>query len=743
MVFHFDKDETLNHETLIPFDKPQKLRTLYLHHHDDQYYHYGKLEISAGFVSPLQGLRVLQLRCLGMRKVPNCIGYQLQQLRYLDLSENPFRALPNSICRSYNLQALRLGGCRCFRKWPRDVTKLVSLRHLELRKCERIQYMPRGLRQLSSLQTLEYFVVVAAGERKKAAAAGIGELHGLNHELRGKLVIRRLGEVRDAIDAEEANLNDKSELQSLELNWESHSGRGRCLEDEKRRIRVLENLQPHPNLKELVIKYYVGIEMPLWTLSSSLLPHLTELKLWRCYNLKCLPLIGEFPCLKNLQLDSLKSVESICNKVVEMMGNNNGGGEGKPLVLFPSLEKLDLINMPNLERWTISVEAATMTGLTEEEEKHEGEEESVAAAAEEEEAQNNNLHLLSSSFPRLTHLTFSFCNKLTTVPILSVGGINHLTSLQTLRIDGPENILASLLDCPAPATLERLNISDCPNLVRFSDCFIEHLKSLSELRVSGCEKLTSLPEGIRHLIKLKLLRIIDCSALTTLPVGLGILSSLEKLEIWGCSNLSSLPEGIQHLTALKKLEIQTCPGLKTLPEGLGSLSSLEELGIQDCSNLSSLPEGIQHLTALKKLEIEICPGLKTLPEGLGSLSSLEKLTIWGCSNLSSLREGIQHLTALNTLKIISCPGLKTLPEGLGSLSSLEELWIDDCSNLSSLPEGIQHLTALKMLLIEDCSNLSSLPIGIQQLESRGVLGISNCPKLSWRHFLRSLPKRLS
>ncbi|XP_043693335.1 disease resistance protein RGA2-like [Telopea speciosissima] len=585
IVSHVKKADTLNHQTLvIPLnDKPQKLRTLYWHHDDDDY---GKLGISVGFISPLQGLRVLQLRNLKIKHVPKSIGYQLQQLRYVDLSGNSFKALPNSICRLYNLQTLRLGGCGEFKQWPRDMTKLVSLRHLELDEGLNIRYMPRGLGQLSSLQTLGYFAVAAGGRKK----AGLGELHGLN-QLRGKLVIRRLENVRDARDAEEANLKEKSELQSLKLDWKKgkfdYRGQG-CLEDIKRGIQVLGNLQPHPNLKEFKIINYVGIEMPRWMLSSSLLPHLMELDLCNCYNLKCLPLIGEFPCLRNLQLTHLDVVESICNKV-EMLGNNNGGGgegEGKPLVLFPSLEKLYLYSTPNLERWTISVEAT------------------------EAQHSNNHLHWLSSMFPSLTHLTFSRCNKLTRVPILSGGGISHLTSLQTLRIEHLER-LASLPDCPAPATLERLTISNCPNLLRFADCFFDHLKSLSEFTVLDCEKLTSLQEGIRHLITLKLLQIGGCPGLVTLPVGLGSLSSLEQLLIRNCSNLSSLPKEIQHLTALKKLKIFECPALKTLPKRLGSFSSLEELKIWDCYNLSSLPEGIQHLASRGVLQISNCPNLSS------------------------------------------------------------------------------------------------------------------------------------
>ncbi|XP_042513740.1 putative disease resistance protein RGA3 [Macadamia integrifolia] len=705
MVFHGNA-----HDVISIDNNAQKLRTLCLQRDS-----YGLGFSNIGFISSFRCLRLLKLRGLGIRDVPSSIG-DLKQLRYLDLSRNDFEALPNSICRLYNLQTLRLEDCKEFKEWPRDMKKMVSLRHLEFDANGSMFYMPHGLGQLASLQTLGFFIVGENPDnRSKKMGGGLEELHGLK-QLGGKLVIYRLGNVRDSRDAEEANLKEKSELQYLNLNWRNDVGSIGCsnrvlLQEEEEQ--VLGNLQPHPNLKALIIEYYGGFKMPRWMIhSSSLLPNLVELTIYRCSNLKCLPLIGECPCLKHLTLYLLHALESICNKVVvTVRGNNNNKG-----VLFPMLEKLVLRSMSNLERWTISV-------VIEEEEEEEGEE-----------AQNNNhLHLLPSMFPCLTELDLSWCHKLTTIPMLAVGGIQHLTSLRKLKIERLER-LVSLPDCPAPATLDELHIEDCPSLVTLPDYFFENLKSLSKFEILACGELTSLPEGIQHLISLKWLYIDKCPGLTTLPHGMGNLALLQVLEIRNCSNLSSLPEGIQQLTALEMLRIDNCLGLKTLPQGLGSLSSLEKLEIWDCSNLSLLPEGIQCLTALKVLSIRGCNDLHTLPEGLGSLTLLKELHIGDFPNLSSLPKGIQHLTALRTLGILNCPCLKTLPDGLGSLSSLQKLEIQDCSTLSSMPEGIQHLTSLKMLGISKCGGLKTLPDGLGSLSSLEEIEIQDC------YNLLSLPK---
>ncbi|XP_043693315.1 putative disease resistance protein RGA3 [Telopea speciosissima] len=337
MVFHFHIKEAdeLNHPTPLGLtfnEKAQELRTLYMQSNFEM----GISSIGRGyqlkqFVSTFQGLRVLKLSGLRMSEVPWSIGNQLEQLRYLDLCGNNFRELPNSICRLYKLQTLRLEGCKEFEEWPTSsvMTKMVNLRHLELGLDPSIKYMPLGLGQLSSLQTLGCFIV-GNGEpdllrglfprrrkemiNKDMIGGGLGELHGLN-QLGGELAIKELRNVKDVRDAKEANLKLKSELQSLTLSWSSGHSWTRVLSvaDEEQ---VLEDLQPHPNLKALKIEWYEGFKMSSWMIySSSLLPNLVELTLWSCSNLYYLPLIGEFPCLRRLCLKKLDALKSIYNIV--------------------------------------------------------------------------------------------------------------------------------------------------------------------------------------------------------------------------------------------------------------------------------------------------------------------------------------------------------------------------------------------------------------------------------------------
>ncbi|KAM1049516.1 hypothetical protein ACFX2C_028615 [Malus domestica] len=65
------------------------------------------------------------------------------------------------------------------------------------------------------------------------------------------------------------------------------------------------------------------------------------------------------------------------------------------------------------------------------------------------------------------------------------------------------------------------------------------------------------------------------------------LKSLRTLRISSCDRLIKLPEGIGNLTSLSQLVIGHCPNLASLPEGMCRLTSLETLRIRDCSSLLS------------------------------------------------------------------------------------------------------------------------------------------------------------
>ncbi|KAL7204419.1 hypothetical protein ACSBR2_017483 [Camellia fascicularis] len=582
-------------------------------------------------------LRTLDLQGSGIENLPKSVG-KLKHLRYLDLSWNIYMAaLPKSICKLQNLQTLKLSYCLDFKKLPVDIRKLVSLRHLEIEGCNDLSYMPFGLGELTCLQTLPIFIVGKDSSISKAIG-GIGELNNLNH-LRGGLQIKHLENVRNGTsrlkELKGANLKEKKFIQKLTLEWTGDKDGVDYVDADGR---VLEDLQPHPNLKELNVEGYGGITFPSWMMIKmvSWLPNLVRITIQNCRRCQHLPWFGDLPSLKFLKLQSLSALEYIDNNCIwssSVANTDSGAAVDTPSSsrsnlmsaatrgsFFPALEKLLLDGLPLLKEWPREVVMANDHG-------------EVAPAPQ----QSSSL-----SFPRLTSLEIYHCSSLVSMPLLS--SLEELTMRHV-----SEKLLQSMT---VQTELDRQITEAATSGPSYPLC------TLQTLHIWFCEDLvSSLELGLRNLTSLRDLQIIDCHKLVQLPEeGLRCLVSLQSLQINSCSCLTSLSRGIQHLTTLQKLEVLKCEAFDWSNEddGLLGLVNLQSLYISMLPKLTCLPHGLQHLTTLQVLSISFCDGLVTLPEWMGNLVSLAKLYIRHCHKLESLPDSLRCLSMLKQVDIIHC-----------------------------------------------------------------------------------------
>lgn len=578
-------------------------------------------------IASLRCLRVLDLHSSNIENLSSSIS-NLNHLRYLDLSWNiRLTTLPITICNMLNLQTLKLLYCYEFRELPVHIRKLVSLRHLEIDGCDQLNHMPSGLGELSSLQTLQLFVVGNQSSISKHIG-GIGELNSLN-TLRGKLAITCLENVRhDKSRSKElgkANLKAKQHLQILSLKWNQDD---EGIVDNDVITAVLEDLQPHPNLKELNIEGYGGVSFPAWLTvnMAACLPNLVQITIDKCRKCQQLPSFGQLPFLKVLELKNLSSIDFIHNSTIEPSSSSSSSslvcGSRDNLVggmriqsFFPSLEELYLYELPLFKEWRREVVM------------DDGDIDSAA-------------HFLS--FPCLSTLYIQRCASLTSIPL-------H-PCLKQLQITYTcEKLLQSMTklietDCRIPRLASSVPFTPLSTLKTLSICF--------------CEDLICLPEeGLRNLNSLQELKIMHCHNLVYLPEdGLRGLTSLQLLEIRFCNSLTSLSCGMKYLTALQELNISNCHAFNWLDEddGFQGLVSLQSLDISMLSKLVRLPYGLQHVRTIQRLYITHCQDLVTLPGWIGYFTSLKKLNIGGCKNLETLPDTISCLTALRELDIINC-----------------------------------------------------------------------------------------
>ncbi|KAL5778735.1 hypothetical protein ACOSQ2_009472 [Xanthoceras sorbifolium] len=591
-------------------------------------------------VSNFRSLRALDLHNTGVDTVSNSIG-KLKLLRYLDLSKNKgIVRLPSLITRLQNLRTLKLNSCKRLEKLPRNMRKMTSLRHLEIDQCIGLTHMPCGIGQLTSLQTLTRFVVGKDCSSSRRIGS-LRELKDLNN-LTGELTIVKLGNLKkgSSEESKEANLKGKQQLGVLRLEWEREVNDHQVIaEDEV----LLENLQPHSNLKELHVYGYRGGRFPHWILSdlSLLLPNLREIIIWRCYRCLQLPLFSQLPMLKVLQLEEVTAVEYIENHSVHNFSsssssrNNTARGEGPPAAFFPSLKQLRLFDLRNLKGWWREVTDAT---------RENNDEETAASVAEKQPPQQD---WLLPSFPHLSKLVIGHCPKLASLPLHEC--------LEELEL---KNVSAKLVQTSLMIAAETEESSS-----RTSASPLSRLKLLS---IDSVMDLVSLPEeGLRNLCSLENLYILNCPKLLSLAgEELRGLTSLRFLSISGCGSLMSLSQGLRYLTTLEELEIEECRELdlsnnEEADDGmqLQGLKCLRSLKLVDMPKLECLPDGLQHATTLQTLQITRCSGLKSLPDWIGKLTTLQRLEISDCPELKSLPQTMCCLESLQSIKISKCPQL--------------------------------------------------------------------------------------
>ncbi|XP_059657042.1 disease resistance protein RGA2-like [Cornus florida] len=530
-------------------------------------------------------LRVLDARGLGIDEVPSSIG-NLIHLRYLNLSSNGFTKLPKSLCTLLNLQTLNLNNCWGLQRLPKHTRRLTNLRHLFIGSCNSLKQMAPKIGQLTYLKTLSVFIV---DDRRRGFQ--LGELRGL--KLGGELRIQNLERVENWMDASEANLIGKQNLYSLGFHWGRRGVESEILRENAER--VLEALEPNPNLKELVIQRYRGASFPLW-MREPVLQNLVTVSLLDCENCQNFPSYGRLRFLKHLKISGMKDVKYI----------DDDSHGGSTIRKFPSLERLHISCLPCLER------------LSREEE--------------------------NDVFPCLSRLYVHDCPKLT---------FSCLPSIKDLEVwKGGEVLLSSISGLNCLTSLQILFGEQS----FFPEGMLRKLTSLQSLSILNCEKLGELPNELSNLGALNSLVIRHCGELESLPEqGLQGLNSLRSLELRSCKKLKSLSEGLQHLTALESLALYECPELVSLPEnGIRHLHSLRNLHIAFNPNLVVLPEALQHVPALQSLRISGCGELTSLPDWLGNLASLQRLEIWFCPKVVSLPDSTQSLTNLTTLVIRGC-----------------------------------------------------------------------------------------
>jgi len=553
----FDMDKQFKYNT-IPFKNVESLRT---------FLDFDPPRSNLGVFPSITHLRALSTSCSQLSALKNFI-----HLRYLQLYESDIKTLPEFICRLRKLQILKLELCENLSSLPQQLTQLQDLRHLEIKRCHSLTSMPSRIGCLTHLRTLSIFIV------ESEDGYGLAELH--NFQLGGKLHIKGLENVSNERDAKEANLIGKKNLKCLYLSW---GGDANSQSSGTGSEQVLESLEPHTGLKCFGMKGYGGINIPNWMRNTSILEGLVDVILYNCKNCQRLPALGKLPCLTTLYVSGMRDVKYIDDDLYEGATNK----------AFPSLKKMTLCDLPNLER-VLEAEGVEM-------------------------------------LPQLSELKIEGVPKLELPP-----------SLPSVEI-----VFADWLS-------EDYKGGDCVSFLRGIAASMYNLK---ELFIRNFNELEVLPNELNTLSSLLTLRIISCHKFESFPEhvlpGLG---SLRFLSITHCSSFKKFAECVRNLTSLEELQIIHCPNV-IFPDTMNMLTSLRRVTIIGEDKNGMLPDGLKGIPSLQYLFLAGFVSLVSLPDWLGTMTSLETLKMIGFHKLTSLPANFQELINLHELHIYKCPML--------------------------------------------------------------------------------------
>ena len=148
---------------------------------------------------------------------------------------------------------------------------------------------------MTQLQTLSIFVVGFEEGRK------IDELGPLK-DLKGKLSLLHLEQVKSKKEAKAANLVRKENISDLLFEWSVEREDG-----DDNDLSVLKGLQPHENVQALRIHNFAGELLP----NCIFVENLVELNLDYCKKCETLPMLGQLSKLEVLKINELSAVKSI------------------------------------------------------------------------------------------------------------------------------------------------------------------------------------------------------------------------------------------------------------------------------------------------------------------------------------------------------------------------------------------------------------------------------------------------
>ncbi|XP_042454571.1 probable disease resistance protein At4g33300 [Zingiber officinale] len=180
-----------------------------------------------------------------------------------------------------------------------------------------------------------------------------------------------------------------------------------------------------------------------------------------------------------------------------------------------------------------------------------------------------------SVFKPLSNLRSLWLEKISVPPLpKSTVRLNNLRKVSLVLCELNDSLRGSKVDLSSTLPrLSHLTIDHCIDVTELPSCICD-INSLECLSISNCHDLSELPCEFGKLSSLKILRVYACPSLKSLPLSICRMKGLKYLDISQSFNLRELPEELGYMTSLEKIDMRECSQLKTLPRSSSFLKSL-------------------------------------------------------------------------------------------------------------------------------------------------------------------------
>ncbi|XP_050245316.1 uncharacterized protein LOC126693402 [Quercus robur] len=671
-------------------------------------------------------LELLQLSCDKdtLETLPPNLFKGMNGLKVLSLINMSFPSLPQSINVLQNLRTLQFVDCELtdvsaigalteleilsfigsqIKELPEEMRNLSYLKLLELTKCSDLERIPPDL--LSSLSSLEELYMFGVDvkwkpmeeeeedeeeeEEKKRANASLTELMSLSHLVALKIQIPNI----KVLPKDPPFKNETIKFQIFAGN----------------NVKIDEH--NFTEYYDYLIKNSLGIascDVSDIAKSPMLLQLFKKSEILKLKEIKDLKNIvyeldkEGFQCLKVLEVGRSDDVEYVMDATLDQ----------NPCAAFPTLESLELVDLPNLKEIYHSQFPK---------------------------GSFSNIHSQLACFGELRSITLVYCRSLKNVFSLSIA--RGLFQLQNLEIDDCDDMEECFHkegeDEIMFPQLTSVRLDSLPRLIGFCTGVgpVEPVQPSLNREVGriGTDEVTNLE---KH-------KMTDIQQHTVpFPESTPIIS--HKLF---SSNTILWPPKLENLDLTKADSLQVVFDLEGLKvdenhQRIAVLAQLKTLEVKSSSKLGhvwkNVPRGIQGFQKLTSIKVSECHRLRYLfPTSIAKLLvELQSIEIEECDAIENIvqRDGEEEATDIILFPRVSSLKLRYLPNMMSfcikaysfEWSSIKEIYLRDCPKLKTIGSGIQSPRKSKKINREMDSRPNEHELG--------------SPGFHWR-YLECLPRR--